>query len=110
MLWYFSSPWSRCCYGSTKVSMRPYTRSSWLGRPRTCSKSGGTHDSLAWQNCFNQKSEVLKFVLNNPPNSGTYGDLGIMRSEFEDLGHLSIEAGMLNRPISYEQYVDESFI
>jgi len=33
-----------------------------------------------------------------------------MRSEFEDLGHLSIEAGMLNRPISYEQYVDESFI
>src|SRR5712692_1648016 len=26
--------------------MRHYTRSSWLGRARTCSKSGGTHGSL----------------------------------------------------------------
>jgi NitT/TauT family transport system substrate-binding protein len=39
----------------------------------------------------------------------TYGDLRMIRSEFEELMHLSIEAGTIEHPIAYEKYVDESF-
>jgi NitT/TauT family transport system substrate-binding protein len=39
----------------------------------------------------------------------TYGDLRMVRSEFDDLMQLSIEAGTIKRSISYETYVDESF-
>jgi NitT/TauT family transport system substrate-binding protein len=67
-------------------------------------------DIAAGPNFFNQKSEVLKFVLSNPPDRVTYGDLRVIRSEFEELVQLSIEAGTINRPIPYEKYVDESFM
>jgi len=33
----------------------------------------------------------------------------MVRSEFEELMQLSIEAGTLKRPVAYEKYVDESF-
>jgi NitT/TauT family transport system substrate-binding protein len=39
----------------------------------------------------------------------TYGDLRLVRDEFEDLMQLSIEAGMFNSPVAYDKYVDESF-
>jgi NitT/TauT family transport system substrate-binding protein len=34
----------------------------------------------------------------------------MIRSEFEDLMQLSMEAGTIKHPIAYEQYVDESFV
>jgi len=61
-------------------------------------------------NVFNPKPEVLTLVLSNPPDRVTYGDLCVIRSDFEELVQLSIEAGTINRPIPYEKYVDESFI
>jgi NitT/TauT family transport system substrate-binding protein len=39
----------------------------------------------------------------------TYGDLRMIRAEFEELMQLSIEAGTLNGPVAYEKYMDESF-
>jgi NitT/TauT family transport system substrate-binding protein len=33
----------------------------------------------------------------------------MIRSEFDDLMQLSIEAGTIKHPIAYETYVDESF-
>jgi hypothetical protein len=59
---------------------------------------------------FNQKPDVLKFVPGNPPDRVAYGDLRIIRAEFEELVQLSIEAGTISHPIPYEKYVDESFI
>jgi NitT/TauT family transport system substrate-binding protein len=67
-------------------------------------------DIAAGPNFFNQKSEVLKFVVSNPPDRVTYGNLRVIRTEFEELVQLSIEAGILTRPIPYEKYVDESFV
>jgi NitT/TauT family transport system substrate-binding protein len=67
-------------------------------------------DIAAGPNFFNQKPEVLKFVLSNPPDRVTYGDLRVVRTEFEELVQLSLEAGIISRPISYEKYVDESFM
>ena len=58
---------------------------------------------------FNQKADVLKFVLNNPRDRVTYGDLKIVRKEFEEMMRLALEAGILKRPVAYEKYVDESF-
>jgi NitT/TauT family transport system substrate-binding protein len=59
---------------------------------------------------FNQDPNILRFVMENPTDRVTYGDLRLIRDEFEELMQLSIEAGMFNHPIAYEKYVDESFV
>lgn len=58
---------------------------------------------------FNQDPNVLKFVMENPTDRVTYGDLRMIRSEFEELMQLSLAAGTIRHPIPYEKYVDESF-
>jgi NitT/TauT family transport system substrate-binding protein len=39
----------------------------------------------------------------------TYGDLRMIREEFEELMQLSIQAGTIKRPIAYETYIEERF-
>jgi NitT/TauT family transport system substrate-binding protein len=58
---------------------------------------------------FNQDPNILRFVMENPTDRVTYGDLRMIRSEFEELMQLSIEAGTIQHPIPYESYLDESF-
>jgi len=58
---------------------------------------------------FNQDPTILRFVMENPKDRVTYGDLRMIRSEFEELMQLSLEAGTIPHAIPYEQYVDESF-
>jgi NitT/TauT family transport system substrate-binding protein len=58
---------------------------------------------------FNQDPAIIRFVMENPTDRVTYGDLRMIRSEFEELMQLSIEAGTIKRPIAYETYMDESF-
>ena len=67
-------------------------------------------DIAARPDFFNQDPEVLKFVMRNPPDRVTYGDLRLIRQEFDELVQLSLEAGILSRPVSYEKFVDESFV
>ena len=59
---------------------------------------------------FNQDPKILQFVMENPTDRVTYGDLRMIREEFEDLMQLSIEAGTIKHPISYETYIDERFV
>ena len=59
---------------------------------------------------FNQDPAVLKFVMENPADRVTYGDLRMVRAEFDELMKLSIEAGTLKKPVAYDSYVDESFV
>jgi NitT/TauT family transport system substrate-binding protein len=59
---------------------------------------------------FNQDPKILEFVMENPTDRVTYGDLRMIRSEFEELMELSIQAGTIKHPISYETYVDDSFV
>jgi NitT/TauT family transport system substrate-binding protein len=63
----------------------------------------------AGRDFFNQDPNILKFVMENPTDRVTYGDLRMIRAEFEELMQLSIEAGTIQRPIPYGQYLDESF-
>ncbi len=58
---------------------------------------------------FNQDPNILRFVMENPTDRVTYGDLRMVRTEFEELMELSLAAGTLKRPIPYETYVDDSF-
>ena len=58
---------------------------------------------------FNQDPKILEFVMQNPPDRVTYGDLRMIRAEFDDLMRLSVEAGTLKAPVAYEKYVDDSF-
>ena len=58
---------------------------------------------------FNQDPKILKFVMENPTDRVTYGDLRMIRSEFEELMQLSMQAGTIKHPIPYEKYVDERF-
>src|SRR5262249_24949200 len=58
---------------------------------------------------FNQDPKILKFVMENPTDRVTYGDLRMIRAEFEDLMRLSMEAGTIAHPIAYEKYTDQRF-
>lgn len=58
---------------------------------------------------FNQDPEILRFVMNNPSDRVTYGDLRMIPREFEELMELAVAAGALTRPVPYTKYVDESF-
>jgi NitT/TauT family transport system substrate-binding protein len=59
---------------------------------------------------FNQDPKVIQFVMDNPADRVTYGDLRMIRAEFDELMKLSIEAGTLKRQVAFETYVDESFV
>jgi NitT/TauT family transport system substrate-binding protein len=58
---------------------------------------------------FNQDPNVLRFVMENPTDRVTYGDLRMIRAEFDELMQLSIAAGTIARPIPSDHYLDESF-
>jgi NitT/TauT family transport system substrate-binding protein len=58
---------------------------------------------------FNQDPKVIRFVMQNPSDRVTYGDLRMIRSEFEELMRLSVAAGTLKHPVPYETYVDDRF-
>lgn len=59
---------------------------------------------------FNQDPNVLQFVMDNPADRVTYGDLRLIKSEFEELMQLSIAAGTIKHNSPYANYVDESFV
>jgi NitT/TauT family transport system substrate-binding protein len=58
---------------------------------------------------FNQDPKIIRFVMQNPSDRVTYGDLRMIRSEFEDLMQLSLAAGTFKHAIPYEKYVDDRF-
>jgi NitT/TauT family transport system substrate-binding protein len=63
----------------------------------------------AGRSYFNQDRNIIRFVMQNPSDRVTYGDLRMIRSEFEELMQLSMQAGTIKHPIPYEKYVDERF-
>lgn len=63
----------------------------------------------AGRDFFNQDPNILKFVMENPTDRVTYGDLRMIPAEFDELMRLSIEAGTIGHEIAYEKYVDERF-
>jgi len=63
----------------------------------------------AGRDFFNQDPKILQFVMEHPTDRVTYGDLRMIRQEFQDLMELSMQAGTIHHEIPYEKYVDERF-
>jgi NitT/TauT family transport system substrate-binding protein len=80
----------------------------WLDQARTHRDKAVT--IAADKAFFNQDPAILQFVMDNPTDRVTYGDLRMIREEFEELMQLSIEAGTIERAIPYERYALESFV
>jgi NitT/TauT family transport system substrate-binding protein len=59
---------------------------------------------------FNQDRAVIQYVMDNPTDRVTYGDLRMIKEEFDDLMQLSLQAKTLTRPIAFESYVDDRFV
>jgi NitT/TauT family transport system substrate-binding protein len=59
---------------------------------------------------FNQDPNVIEFVMENPTDRVTYGDLRMIRTEFDELMQLSVDAGTLRHPVAFQTYVDDSFV
>jgi NitT/TauT family transport system substrate-binding protein len=59
---------------------------------------------------FNQDKAIIQYVMDNPPDRVTYGDLRMMKEELDDLMRLSLQAGTLKRPIAFERYIDDRFV
>ena len=58
---------------------------------------------------YNQKPELLRFVLSKPPDRVTYSDLSLARKDFEIIEGLAREAGIINSPLTFDQYADPTF-
>ena len=63
----------------------------------------------AGKSYFNQDPNIIRFVMENPTDRVTYGDLRMIQAEFDELMRLSIDAGTIKHEIAYDTYVDESF-
>ena len=63
----------------------------------------------AQRDFFNQDPKILQYVMEHPTDRVTYGDLRMIRTEFEDLMRLSLAAGTIQHEIPYETYVEERF-
>lgn len=59
---------------------------------------------------FNQDRAVIQYVMDNPIDRVTYGDLRMIKEEFDDLMQLSLQAGTIKNPIAFERYVDDRFV
>src|SRR5262249_1266764 len=51
---------------------------------------------------FNQDRAIIQYVMDHPADRVTYGDLRMVRSEFDEMMRLSIQAGTLTKPVPYE--------
>ncbi len=59
---------------------------------------------------FNQDRAIIQYVMDNPTDRVTYGDLRMIKEEFDDLMQLSVQAGTIKAPIAFERYVDNRFV
>ena len=58
---------------------------------------------------YNQHPRLLRFVLSKPPDRVTYGNLRLAKEEFEHIADLALEAGIIEKPIAFEEYADTRF-
>ena len=58
---------------------------------------------------YNQRPELLRYVLSTPPDRVTYSNLLLMRKDFEQIEALAREAKIIEGPISFDDYADTRF-
>ena len=58
---------------------------------------------------YNQKPELLKFVLSKPIDRVRYDKLTPLQNDFDEIMKLGIEVGMFKEFMPFERYVDPTF-
>lgn len=58
---------------------------------------------------YNQKPELLEYVLSKPPDRVNYSRLLLARRDFEEIEALAREAGIIDNSVSFDDYADPSF-
>lgn len=58
---------------------------------------------------YNQNPKLLRYVLSQPPDRVTYSNLALARSDFKQIESLALEAGILNGPVSFDDYANTRF-
>jgi len=81
---------------------------SWLDAARP--HRARAAEIAAGQRFFNQDPAVIQYVMDNPADRVTYGDMRMIQDEFDDLMELSLQAGTLSRPVRFESYIDDRFV
>lgn len=61
------------------------------------------------KNYYNQDPRLLSFVLSKPPDRVKYSNLRLARQDFQEIHDLALEAGILDGPMKFEDYVDTRF-
>ncbi len=57
-----------------------------------------------------QDPELLKYVLSKPMDRVRYTQLAPLEADFDEIMELAVEVGILEGPIAFEEYVDDSFV
>ena len=65
-------------------------------------------DAVA-KNYYNQDPRLLSFVLSKPPDRVKYSRLQLARQDFQEIHDMALEAGILERPMKFEDYADPRF-
>jgi len=65
---------------------------------------------IAGKNYYFQDPELLKYVLSKPADRVKYTNLAPLRKDFDEIMNLAVEMGVLERPIAFEEYADDSFV
>jgi len=65
-------------------------------------------DAVA-KNYYNQDPRLLSFVLSKPPDRVKYSKLRLARQDFQEIHDLALEAGILDKPMQFEDYADPRF-
>lgn len=58
---------------------------------------------------FNQDPNIIRFVMENPSDRVTYGDMRMIEEEFNEMMELSLAAGTLRKPVPFDTYAAQSF-
>jgi NitT/TauT family transport system substrate-binding protein len=58
---------------------------------------------------YNQDPRLLRFVLSKPPDRVKYDNLRLARNDFQQIADLALKAGVLTKPMPFEEYADPRF-
>jgi NitT/TauT family transport system substrate-binding protein len=67
-------------------------------------------DIAAQQQYYNQKPELIRFVLSKPPDRVKYTNLRVVRPDFEAIERYGKAAGIFNGTVGFDDYADPSFV
>lgn len=59
---------------------------------------------------YNQKPELIRYVLSKPPDRVKYTNLRVRQKDFEEIEKYGVEAGIFNGKTHFDDYADTSFV